>query len=182
MQLFGYNVPFREGTVTAWANLQSCWVITQRATLPSPNKMRSPWRFHGGKSCIIQHSEIPEPMKGETSLLKRVLTLSAFLADPLLDTSSTLSSRNDSFPYKALLFCSLYNTHHLLKGTKWGEPVLPPSHSLWFKLSRGPYHWRGQGTISSWNHILKTNPATEKQAGGESGAQCSSQQLQERSS
>lgn len=87
MQSFGYNVPFRKGMVTAWTNLQSRQGNNSESNTAFSQR-GSPRMFHGGKKLHYSILRSRNQWK-ETSLPKRVLTQSTFLANTLLCTHST---------------------------------------------------------------------------------------------
>lgn len=110
MQSFGYNVPFREGMVTAWANLQSRQGSNSESnTAFSQPSEAAPECFMVVKAAL-QHSEIPEPMKGDKFTKTSLDT--EYVSGKYIIMHSFYSGPREtiSFPYMALLFGSLlYN-------------------------------------------------------------------------
>lgn len=110
MQSFGYNVPFREGMVTAWANLQSCQGNNSESnTAFSQQNEAVPECFMVVKAAL-QHTEILEPMKGDKFTKTSLDT--EYVSGKYIIRHSFYSCPGETiyFPYMALLFSSLlYN-------------------------------------------------------------------------
>jgi hypothetical protein len=109
MQFFGYNVPFREGMVTAQANLQSQGNNSESNTAFSQQNEAASEHFMVVKAAL-QHTEIPEPMKGDKFTKTSLDT--EYISGKYIIRHSFYSCPEETiwFPYKALLFSSLlYN-------------------------------------------------------------------------
>ena len=130
--------------------------------------------FCGGKKLHYSILRSRNQWK-ETSLPKRVLTQSTFLANTLLCTHSTQVLeqlfRFLIWPFSSALSCIITNV--FLEKQRKGIELFHSSSSVFFReMSTGSYHWECQRRSTSiWNHFLKTEIISARESCFDGGRQ-----------
>ena len=113
-----------------------------------PTKRGSPRMFHGGKKLPDSILRSQNQWK-ETSLPKRVLTQSTFLANMLLCTHSTQVLeqlfRFLIWPFSSALSCIITNV--FLEKQRKGIELFHSSSAFFREMSRATYHWDVRGEL-----------------------------------